>query len=159
MTKPVYDTIWNDDRAYVFVLKQFARARTSSFFHVPDPKAKPAVAVPRTTAQKGICLVRDDVVQAAVLYDWFTGSNCFMHVAALPGRRWLNRDFLHWTFHYPFCQAHLNRVSGWVDANNIEARRFNEHLGFKLEATLEGAGQSGVDACIYTMKREDCRYV
>lgn len=139
MSRPVYDTISDRDRAFVFCLKQFSISRTPN--------------------QKGICLVRDNEVQAAVCYDWFTGTNCFMHVAAKPGARWMTRDFLKWTFHYPFVQQGLQRVSGWVEANNTAARRFDEHLGFKHEATLEGAGQSGVDVLIYTMKRQDCRYV
>lgn len=136
--KPVWDTISDRDRAYVFCLKFFSIARTDR--------------------QKGICLVRDNVVQAACLYDWCTGANIFMHCAALPGRRWLNRDFLHWAFHYPFCQLQVARVSLWIDANNTDSIRFAEHLGFQLETKLAGAGQANVDALIYVMKREDCRY-
>lgn len=139
MTRPVYDTISSADRALVFCLKQFSIARTPN--------------------QKGICLVKDDVVQAACLYDWYNGSNVFMHCAALPGRKWLNRDFLYWAFHYPFKQLRVARVSLWLEANNRDSVRFAEHLGFTRETVLAGAGQRGVDVFIYVMKSKDCRYV
>jgi len=136
---PVYDTVSDRDRAFVFCLKHFS--------------------LRRTVDQKGICLTRDGVVQAAVVYDNFNGANIFMHVAANPGRAWLRRDFLRWAFDYPFNQLHVGRVSGWVEANNADAIRFNEHLGFRREAVLAGAGQGGVDVFLYVMTREECRYV
>lgn len=134
-----YQTIANRDMAFIFCLKFYSIARTDS--------------------QKGICLLRDGKVIAAVVYDWITEANCFMHVAAEPGSRWMTRDFLYWAFHFPFEQLCVSRVTGLVDANNLAARRFDEHLGFKLEATLKGAGTDGQDACIYAMHREDCKYV
>lgn len=139
MVKPVFEVISDRDRAFAFALKFYSIKRT------PD--------------QKGLCLLRDGVVQAAVLYDEFNGSNIFMHVAARPGSRWMTRDFLKWAFHYPFEQLRVRRISGWVDANNIAAIRLNEHLGFRREAVLESAAPEGGDVFIYVMTREDCRYV
>ncbi|MGZ5183614.1 MAG: N-acetyltransferase [Caldimonas sp.] len=136
---PGWEVISDRDRAYVYCLKH--------------------MSLSRTPGQKGICLVRDEKVVAAVCYDWFTGSNFFIHVAAEPGKRWLNRSFLYWCFHYPFVQQRVSRLTGWVEANNLAARRFDESLGFKLEATLKGAGTDGQDVCLYVMHREDCRYV
>jgi RimJ/RimL family protein N-acetyltransferase len=138
-TSPGYETVSDRDLAFVFCLKHMRLRRTDD--------------------QKGICLLRDGQVIAAVVYDWISDTNMFMHVAAEPGSRWMTREFLYWAFHYPFEQQRVSRVSGWVDANNVAARRFDEHLGFKLEATLKGAGTQGQDACIYVMHRGDCRYV
>ena len=114
--------------------------------------------VGRTDDQKGIVLRKDDEVIAAVLYVQYSGPNVFMHVAGKPGRKWVTRDLLFWTFHYPFTQMGVSRVSGWVEADNKEAIRFNEHLGFTKEATLVGAGRGGVDVYIYKMLKENCRY-
>lgn len=108
---------------------------------------------------QGIGLANDGELIAGVLYDDWNGSNIWMHVAAVPGRRWLTRDYLKFCFGYPFTQLGCRRVSGWVEASNHDARRFDEHLGFKEEAVLKQAGRNGDDVIIYVMYREDCRYV
>lgn len=109
--------------------------------------------------QKGIVLRVGDEVIAALLYVEFNGTNCFMHIAARPGRRWLNRDFLFWGFHYPFEQLGCSRITGWVEVDNTDSCRFLEHLGFVREATLKGAGVHGQDVILYRMFREECRFL
>lgn len=113
----------------------------------------------RKEHQKGICLVKDGRVLAACVYEEFNGNNIWMHCCGTPGKQWLTRDFLMWSFHYPFVQLRANRISLWVEANNLASRRFVEHLGFELETTLSRAGKGGVDVRIYRMFRENCRYV
>lgn len=117
------------------------------------------LAVPFVSGMKGIGLEKDGDLIAGVLYEGFNGVNCWMHVAALEGSRWLNREYLQTCFHYPFVQVGVKRVSGAVDASNVAARRFDEHLGFKQEAVLHGAAADGGDVILYVMRREDCRYV
>jgi len=118
-----------------------------------------SVAVPMVAGMKGIGLEKDGELVAGVLYEGFNGHNCWMHVGAQPGGKWLNREYLRYCFHYPFVEVGLKRVSGAVDASNLEARRFDEHLGFKQEAVLRGAASDGGDLILYVMRREDCRYV
>jgi RimJ/RimL family protein N-acetyltransferase len=113
----------------------------------------------RSEWQKSIVQKRDGEIIAAVLYQDFNGSNIFVHMAAEPGRRWGTKDFLYWTMHYPFVQLGAQRMTGWVEVDNIVAQKFDEHLGFKREAILKGAGQHGQDVILYVMHREDCRHV
>lgn len=108
---------------------------------------------------KGIILRRDGEVIASVLYEGFNGANVFAHIAAIPGGRWLTREFLRAMFHYPFVQLGVQRITGMTDASNWRSRVFNGHLGFKPEAILKRAGRDGGDAVIYAMFREDCKYV
>jgi RimJ/RimL family protein N-acetyltransferase len=108
---------------------------------------------------KGIGLEEDGQLIAGVAYEGFNGSNVWMHVAAVPGARWMTREYLQVCFAYPFNQLGVRRVSGYVEATNTAARRFDEHLGFKQEAILKGAGKNDGDVLIYCMRREDCRYV
>lgn len=98
-------------------------------------------------------------IVAAVIYEGLNARNVWMHVAAVPGKRWLTRMFLRAAFKYPFVICKVARVSGYVDDTNLDARRFNEHLGFKEEARLRGAANDGGDVILYVMYREDCRYV
>lgn len=109
--------------------------------------------------QKGIVQKRDGEVIAAALYVENNGTNCFLHVAGSPGRRWLTREFYYWCLHYPFIQCGLKRMTAWIEATNADSRRFAEHAGWKPEATLKGAGVNGVDVVLYVLWREDCKYV
>ncbi len=101
-------------------------------------------------------LERDGELIAGVIYEGFNGHNIWMH-CAIPGR--MTRDFLHQCFHYPFIELGCKRVSGYVEASNAKARRFDEHLGFKPEARLRGAASDGGDVILYAMTRKGCRYV
>lgn len=106
----------------------------------------------------GICLQRDGQTIAATLYQDFNGSNIWAHTAGQPGTPWMKRHYLHEIFKYPFHTLEVRRVSLWIDANNLASRRFAENLGFVHEATLRGAGRGGLDATLYCMFREWCRF-
>ncbi len=111
-----------------------------------------------TGGMRGIGLRRGGELVAGVLYEGINDFNLWMHVAATPGRHWLCRRFLRAAFAYPFRICGVRRVSGYVNDSNTDARRFNEHLGFTVEARLAGAASDGGDVLIYVMRREDCRY-
>ena len=112
-----------------------------------------------TDDMRGIGLTRDGQLIAAAVYEGFNGHNIWAHLCGVPGARWMTKDFLKAGFAYPFLVCKVQRISGYVNASNLEARRLNEHFGYKVEATLRGAGYDGGDVLIYVMRREDCRYV
>jgi RimJ/RimL family protein N-acetyltransferase len=109
---------------------------------------------------RGSCigLEEDGQVIAGVLFDSFNGASMCMHIAAIPGKRWLNREFLWLCFAYPFLQLRVNKVFGPVAEGNLQSRRFCEKLGFVLEATLSDAHPSG-GLLIYSMTRSQCRWL
>lgn len=107
----------------------------------------------------GIGLERNANLIAGVVYEGINPYNAWMHVAAEPGARWLTRAYLRACFAYPFVQCGVKRVRGYVNASNLQARRFDEHLGFVQEAVLEGAAADGGNVIIYVLQKEDCRYV
>lgn len=104
-----------------------------------------------------IGLARDDTLIAGVLYDHYNQASVAMHVAA-DVRQWLNRAYLQACFRYPFLQLGVRKVLGLVDATNKQARRFDEHLGFSLEAVIADAAPGG-DLLIYSMTRAQCKYL
>lgn len=116
-------------------------------------------ALAKAEGMTAIGLERDGKLVAGVVYEGFNGHNVWIHLAGLPGRRWLNREFLRAAFCYPFVQCGVQRLSGYVNASNLDARRFDEHIGFQEEARLHGAAPDGGDVIIYVMQKEDCRYV
>lgn len=105
-----------------------------------------------------IGLVRDGELVAGCLYDDYNGANVNMHIASDGSRSWLNKEFLWYSFYYPFEQLGCKRVTGLVPSSNHDARRFDEHLGFVLEAALKDAHPDG-DLLVYRMFRADCRWL
>ena len=112
-----------------------------------------------TAGTQALGLEKNGELVAGVLYEGYNGHNVWMHVAAKPGLQWLNRRFLRAAFAYPFVQLQCDRVSGYVEAHNKPARKFDEHLGFIKEAELKGAASDGGDVILYVMRREGCKYV
>lgn len=104
-----------------------------------------------------IGLERDGELIAGVLYDYWNGASIYMHVAA-NGAHWLDREYLRVCFDYPFRQLGAKVVIGLVPESNKKARRFDEHLGFKLTATIPEGHPDG-KLLIYTMRRDECRWL
>ena len=113
----------------------------------------------RTDGMRCIGLRKDGELVAAAVYEGFNGQNMWVHLAGVPGQRWMTRDFLRAGFAYPFLVCGVQRLSGYVNSSNLAARRLNEHSGYRVEATLKGAAPDGGDVLIYVMWRKDCRYV
>jgi RimJ/RimL family protein N-acetyltransferase len=113
----------------------------------------------RVSGAQAIGLEKDGELIAGAVYEGFNGHNVWVHLAGTPGRRWMTRQFLYAGFAYPFIQLGCSRISGYVEAWNMDARRLDEHFGYKQEAVLRGAASDGGDVILYVMRREDCRYV
>lgn len=110
------------------------------------------------SSYQAIGLEEDGELIAGVLFDNYNGASICMHVAAVPGKRWLTREFLWYCFYYPFVELGVKRITGLVPESNLAARRFDEHLGFRLEARLEDAHPDG-DVLVYKMTKADCRFL
>lgn len=104
-----------------------------------------------------IGLERDGELIAGVLFDNFLGGSIAMHVAG-EGGHWMTREFARACFGYAFNQLRVHKVLGFVDSLNAAARRYDEHLGFRLEHVIAGAGRDG-DLCVYSMTSDQCRWV
>jgi RimJ/RimL family protein N-acetyltransferase len=109
-------------------------------------------------ASTSIGLCQNGEIIAGVLFDQYNGRSACMHVAAVPGARWMTKGYLWVCFDYPFNQLKLNKILGLVDSTNLPARRFDEHLGFQLECCVKDAGRDG-DLLIYTMTKQQCRHL
>ncbi len=108
---------------------------------------------------EAIGLERDGELLAVVVFNLFSGADIAMHIAAVPGRRWMTRDFLRVAFRYPFNQLGCRRVTGYVPASNADALRFDLHLGFQREGLLREAMDTGEDVIVLGMLRRECRFL
>ncbi len=95
---------------------------------------------------------------AVTCFDTYNGVNIGVHIAAVPGKRWMTREYLWYIFHYPFKQLKVRRVTAVIASTNADAWGFIENLGFTLEATLKDAHPGG-DLKIYRMYSDECRWL
>jgi RimJ/RimL family protein N-acetyltransferase len=101
---------------------------------------------------------RDGDMVAVVVFDGFSDVDCNMHIASDGTRRWLTRELLTASFAYPFIQCGLRRVTALVPARNVDALRFDEHIGFRREGYHPCAAKDG-DLVSLGMLREWCRFI
>lgn len=106
-----------------------------------------------------IGLERNGQIAATVVFDTFSETDCCMHIASDGTRAWMSKDLLLSAFAYPFTQLRLLRVTGLVPADNEDALRFDEHLGFVREGYHPKAGPGGKDLISMGLLREACRFI
>ena len=94
---------------------------------------------------------------AACLFEGCNGASIMLHCVG-EGRIWLNREFLWFTFYYPFEQLKLEKIICPVESTNYDSRNFIENIGFVLEATLKKAAPKG-DLLIYTLEKDQCKWL
>lgn len=104
-------------------------------------------------------LIKDGKLVAAVVYTVPMGNGICISVASDGSRAWLNKQFLRAAFAYPFKQLKCTRLTGLVRTDNLDAQRFDEHLGFKKEGILRKGDDDGCDLIIYGMLKEECRWL
>lgn len=108
--------------------------------------------------EAGIGWLKDGNLIAGVAYAEWNGPNVVCHIASDGTRKWLSRAYLWAIFDYPFRVLECNRITVCVGEGNKDSRRFVEHLGFKLEATLQDAHPSG-NLLVYKMSKGECRFL
>lgn len=106
-----------------------------------------------------IGLERNGQIAATVVFDTFSETDCCMHIASDGTRAWMSKELLLRAFAYPFTQLGLPRVTGLVPADNEDALRFDEHLGFVREGYHPKAGPGGKDLISLGLLRENCRFI
>ena len=109
-------------------------------------------------AGAAIGVEEDGQLIAGVIYESWNRASIHAHIAALPGRNWLTREYLKLGFGYPFIQLGCSKIIAMVGEKNLAVQRLQKHMGYKLEATLEAAHPDGA-LLIYTLAREDCRWI
>lgn len=102
---------------------------------------------------------KDGELQAVAIFDHYSGPDISIHVAAVPGRRWMTREALRTVFRYPFNQLGVHRVTGCIASRNKDAVRLNLHLGFTLEGVKRQGSHDGDDMLILGMLKEECRWL
>lgn len=106
-----------------------------------------------------IGLESDGELIAGVVFDGKFGKSIMMHVASNGSRHWMTPAYMAACFGYAFNQEQVNLIVGLVRADNVDAQRFDEHLGFKRNGLLPQACTDGTDLIVYGMQKDQCRYI
>jgi RimJ/RimL family protein N-acetyltransferase len=107
-----------------------------------------------------LLLEKDGAIRAATFFDrFYPRCSIDMHIAAVPGSRWMTRDFLRASFRYPFLQLGVRRLGANVAANNGASLRLAKHVGFVLEGVSRDEWAEGVDVLRFGMKRNECCFL
>lgn len=107
---------------------------------------------------RAIGMERNGELQAVVVYNNYSTYNVSMHIAAVPGRRWMTKSYLLACFRYPFIQLGVHRVTGLVPARNQTALDFDLHLGFREEGRMRNC-LGDDDLIVLGMLKEECRWI
>lgn len=105
-----------------------------------------------------IGLEKGSELAAVVVFDGFSDVDANIHIASDGSARWMNKALLLATFNYAFVQLGLRRLTGLVPADNEQALKFDEHLGFVREGYHPHASKTG-DIVSLGMLRESCRFI
>ncbi len=105
-----------------------------------------------------IGLEKNGELSAVVVFDSFSEVDANIHIASDGSSRWMNKALLLATFSYAFVQLGLRRLTGLVPADNEQALKFDEHLGFVREGYHPHASKTG-DIVSLGMLRENCRFI
>ena len=106
-----------------------------------------------------IGLERDGEIRAVVVFDAFSETDAQMHIASDGSRAWMSKELLVSSFCYPLVQLGLLRLTGLVAADNEDALKFDEHIGFVREGYHPKAGPGGKDLISLGLLRSNCRFI
>ncbi len=106
-----------------------------------------------------ICIarVKEGRLLGGVLFTNYTGHSIAIHTASFEPR-WINRDLLWITFHYPFVQLGCKYIFGQVALSNKQALAFDLNLGFKVVAEIDDVFADG-GVSVVKMSKDDCRWL
>ncbi len=107
---------------------------------------------------KAIGVLDGETLIAGVVYNNYRPHSVEASIAA-ASPRWATRSVLRGIFQYPFELLKVRRLSVTCDAANSNSRRFVERLGFAFEGIGREAWPTGVDAAVYSMLPNECKWL
>ncbi|MRX32800.1 GNAT family protein [Aminobacter sp. MDW-2] len=107
---------------------------------------------------KAIGHERDGELVAAVVFDGFSPTSCFVSVAA-SSRRWITPEFAVRVMAYPFVQCGFPRINCVVAASNRLSLRLTRQFGWVEEGRLREGALDGGDMILFGMLRRECRFL
>ena len=102
---------------------------------------------------QGIGWRKDGKIVMGAFFHNYNKASIYMHIALTKGTA-LSPTFVAAIMDYPCRQLGVKRVTGLIAESNLLSRRFAEHLGAKMEGTLQDALIDG-NLILYGLLRKD----
>lgn len=122
-----------------------------------DPKFVPYLAHIMGISVTNVCVCvaefDGNVPIAGALFDGYNGHMIYSHIWVAPDRR-PSRAFWFACFDYMFRQCGVKKGYGTVPSSNKAARDLDEHLGYRLVATVPEYYPNGDDMLLYCITPE-----
>ena len=99
---------------------------------------------------------KDGQIMGVIGYDGYNRASVQMHSAGVGN--WVSREFIYAAFDYPFRVMGCEVVLGLIPSGNVQAIRFNRHVGFTEVTRIEGAHPDGA-LILMQMRRDECRWL
>lgn len=96
------------------------------------------------------------IVGGAVINNYTKNVRCSVHCAGEGN--WLDREFLFIVFDYVFNQLGCKVVINTVESDNVKSVAFTQHIGFKLEHEIQGAGVNE-NLVILSYRKAGCKWI
>ena len=107
-------------------------------------------------------VVVGDRLVAGVVYNEYrqmkAGSSMQASIASTTPR-WATKRVLRDLFAYPFVQIGVTRLWASTSRRNKRTKEFLHRLGFRMEGIARRAHDGTVDAAVYSMMPEECRWL
>lgn len=117
---------------------------------------QPRVPLARSLDNRYIGWQEHGKLSAVVMFSDFHGKTCQIHVAA-EGKQWMRKEFLWYTFYYPFVECDYYWLASPIRAKNLQALRLNTNLGFEEFASLKDGYAMGEDIILQRVHRDNPR--
>lgn len=110
---------------------------------------------PSHLAQCIMCVDELGKPVAGVIYDGYNGQSVHCHIWMDAERR-PSKIWMAAIFDWPFNRLGAKKLIGQVRSSNLEARKLDEHFGFKLEAVVSDYYEDHSSLFVYTLTRDNC---
>lgn len=97
-------------------------------------------------------------IVAGVVYDHYTGQSISSTFAVI-NKTSLRKSFIRAMFEYPFNQLGVKKIINYVSEFNEPSIRLTEKFGFVYETTIKGVYDDGGDMFVYSMTRDQCKWL
>lgn len=108
---------------------------------------------------KMIGWVRGGELSMVVGFNGFVGKVAQIHVGMLSDFHYTPKAMLREVFGYAFNLAERKLLLGIVSSKNLDAIRYNEHLGFNELWRLPDMHEDNGDIIVMGMYKHECRYL
>ena len=109
---------------------------------------------------KAIGVIENNELIAGVVYNNYHEKPPMIEASiASINPKWATKSNLRAFFAYPFTQLNVNRLQAGCSRKSKKNKRFLARLGFQFEGYAREAYLNGIDAAVFSMLKNECKWI